>query len=110
MAKIIQIIDTDSTGHRVRLDDGSIVSLKHSYDVPTVGSELNEDDFLFDHGKPMSIEQMKSDAQVAANVLSEIVKPTGPRDATDAEILAADRAADRAEDRAEEARDDRKRG
>jgi hypothetical protein len=74
MPKIIQIIDTDSTGHRVRLDDGSIVSLKHSHDVPTVGAELNEDDFLFDHGKPMSIEQMNSDAQVAANVLSEIVK------------------------------------
>jgi hypothetical protein len=110
MPKIIQIIDTDSTGHRVRLDDGSIVSLKHSHDVPTVGAELNEDDFLFDHGKPMSIEQMNSDAQVAANVLSEIVKPTGPRNATDMEILAADRAADRAEDRAEEVRYDRERG
>jgi hypothetical protein len=111
MAKIIQLIETDSTGHLVRLNDGHVVLLKHSdQGPPTVGSELNEDDFLFDHGKPMSIEQMNSDAQVAANVLSEIVKPTGPRNAADMEILAADRAADRAEDRAEEARYDRERG
>ena len=107
MAKIIQIIDTDSAGHRVRLDDGHIVSLKHSHDVPNIGAEVNGDDFLFDHGKPMSIEQMNSDAQVQANILSEIVKPTGPREATDAGILAEDRAADAAEDKAEEARDER---
>jgi hypothetical protein len=70
MAKIIQLIETDSTGHLVRLNDGHVVLLKHSdQGPPTVGSELNEDDFLFDHGKPTSIEQMNSDAQVAANVL-----------------------------------------
>jgi len=142
MAKIIQIIDTDSAGHRVRLDDGHIVSLKHSHDVPNIGAEVNGDDFLFDHGKPMSIEQMNSDAQVQANLLSEIVQPhigdeiagfdhkvypcgckatgpgtlpdycpdhgtPGPREATDAGILAEDRAADAAEDKAEEARDER---
>ena len=143
MAKIIQIIDTDSAGHRVRLDDGHIVLLKHSTQgPPTIGSELKDEDFLFDHGKPLSIEQMNSDAQVQANVLSEIVQPhigaeiagfdhkvypcgckatgpgtlpdycpehgtPGPRDATDAGILAEDRAADAAEDKAEEARDER---
>jgi len=102
MAKIIQIIDTDSTGHRVRLDDGSIVSLKHSYDVPTVGAELNEDDFLFDHGKPMSIEQMKSITAFGRQYVAISDGLHGQEvplqfDGTNW-------------DRAEEARDDRKRG
>ena len=42
MAKIIQIIDVNSEGHRVRLDDGSLHTIAHGGQSPQVGDELVE--------------------------------------------------------------------
>lgn len=39
MAKIIQILDVDSDGHKVRLDDGRIVHILHGTDNADVGQE-----------------------------------------------------------------------
>ncbi len=41
MAKIIQILDVNSEGHQVRLDDGRVVSIPHgSGDALNVGDEI----------------------------------------------------------------------
>lgn len=42
MAKIIQIIDVDSDGHRVRLDDGRVVHMLHGGQHPEIGQEFTE--------------------------------------------------------------------
>lgn len=42
MAKIIQVIDVDSDGHKVRLDDGRIVRMPHGGEHPHVGQEVDE--------------------------------------------------------------------
>ena len=42
MAKIIQIIDVDSVGHKVRLDDGRVIQMPHGaqYQNPVIGEEV----------------------------------------------------------------------
>ena len=42
MAKIIQIIDVNSEGHQVRLDDGFLHTIAHGGQSPQVGDELVE--------------------------------------------------------------------
>ena len=42
MAKVIQIIDVDSEGHKIRLDNGEIVRWPHGPHVPHIGQELPE--------------------------------------------------------------------
>lgn len=42
MAKVLQVIDVDSNGHCVRLDDGRIVVTPHGGDHPQVGEEFPE--------------------------------------------------------------------
>lgn len=119
MAKIIQLIETDSTGHLVRLNDGHVVLLKHSdQGPPTVGSELNEDDFLFDHWHGQQNAQNVTAAEISEpHGMSGVpLGADGPgtgiglRENTTAEILAADRATDRREDLSEQTLDDRERG
>jgi hypothetical protein len=90
--KIIEICDVNSEGHKIRLADGTYRTVPHGVlkgdHELTVGSEYVEPnpamleawksdptDPLYDDGsKPMTIEQMNSEAQVAANILSEQVK------------------------------------
>lgn len=70
MPKVIQIIDVDAEGHKLRLDNGDIVRTQHPY-VPHLGEELGVDPT---HATPPTVEQMNSAAQVEANILSEVVK------------------------------------
>ena len=42
MAKIIQIIDVNSDGHQVRLDDGRTVTVLHSHQPAQLGDEFAE--------------------------------------------------------------------
>ena len=42
MAKVLQIIDVDSEGHKIRLDNGDVVRWPHGPHVPHIGQELPE--------------------------------------------------------------------
>ena len=89
LPKIIQILDVDSDGHTVRLSNGDVIKLPHTENhPPTVGEVLQELKdgrtavFPETGGRavrviPMALAQMNSPEQVAANVLSEIVKDSG---------------------------------
>lgn len=48
MAKILQVLDVDSDGHKVRLDDGRIVHMPHGVQHPETGEIFNE---AFDGGE-----------------------------------------------------------
>lgn len=82
MLTVIQIIDSDSQGHKVRLSDGSLRYLRlHPGYSPTVGTEVEVDSSNWgtvqhvadpDQGST-SVEIVNSEAQVAANILSQHV-------------------------------------
>lgn len=81
MAKILQILDINSDGHRVRLDDGRVIQIPHGHgeDI-SVGADLDAagGPGVSRHANspiPPSIEHLNSPAQVEANILSEIVQP-----------------------------------
>lgn len=40
MARVLQIIDVDSEGHKVRLDDGRTIVMPHSGQHPHIGEEV----------------------------------------------------------------------
>ena len=75
MAKIIQILDVNSDGHRLRLDNGGVVLVPHG-----TGQDLNVGDELKPWGirtqrseRAPSLEFLNSPQQVQANILSEVV-------------------------------------
>lgn len=84
MAKIIQILDVNSEAHRVRLDDGRVITIDHGH-----GDDISVGAFVADEPEdrlarmphrepeviPPSIEHLNSPEQVQANILSEIVQP-----------------------------------
>ena len=74
MPKILQVIDVNSDGHVVRLSDGSVATIPHGADVPCVGAEFGDPPAEI----PPTIEQLNSPAQIAANILSEIMQPHEP--------------------------------
>lgn len=87
MLTVIQIIDSDSQGHKVRLSDGSLRYLRlHPGYSPTIGSavEVDSSDWHFvDHvADPVagatSIEIVNDKDQVAANLLSGAVHDSQP--------------------------------
>ena len=67
MAKIIQIIDVDSAGHQVRLDNGFLHTIAHGGQSPQVGEELVEETHA------PTIGQLNSPEQEQAQALSEEV-------------------------------------
>ena len=70
MLTVLAVLDVNSEGHVVRLSDGSTTTLLHTADVPSVGAELGSPPVSI----PPSIDHLNSPEQVAANVLSEMVK------------------------------------
>ncbi len=89
MAKILQVLNVDSDGHRVRLDDGRVVDIPHgSGDALSVGDELPPWFHPLRHPEtsdPVTIapvEFLNGPEQVQANILSEIVQPHGGADAS----------------------------
>ena len=79
MAKIIQILDVNSDGHRLRLDNGGVVLVPHG-----TGQDLNVGDELKPWGirtqraeSAPSLEFLNSPQQVQANILSESVSIQG---------------------------------
>jgi hypothetical protein len=103
--KIIEICDVNSEGHKIRLADGTYRTVPHGalkgeHEL-TVGSEYVEPnpamleawktdptDPKFDDGsQPMTIEQMNSEAQVAANILSEVVKQNASSEQSTGPVL-----------------------
>lgn len=85
MAKVLQIIDVDSDGHKIRLDDGRVVYAPHGGELPHIGQEFTEiaqpvsddapevEEEPADEVKAPTIEQLDSDAQAQAQDLSVIV-------------------------------------
>ena len=74
MAKVLAILDVNSEGHVVRLSDGSITTLLHTAEVPSVGAECGYP--LVPVPPPIAL--LNSLEQISANMLSEIVN--GQRD------------------------------
>lgn len=46
MAKVLQVIDVDSDGHKVRLDDGRVIFMPHGGSHPQIGQEVPRDAHL----------------------------------------------------------------
>jgi len=41
MAKVLQIIDVDADGHKVRLDDGQVIVMPHGGEHPHIGKDVS---------------------------------------------------------------------
>lgn len=81
MMTVIQILDTNSVGHSVRLSTGHTVVIPHSGHEVTIGTQvenirLGPEGVLVDIVQPApkplapTLEQLNSEAQVAANIAS----------------------------------------
>ena len=73
MAKIIQVLDVNSEGHRVRLDNGWTAVIPHNSREVVIGAEFPS--LVIPEAIAPSTEFLNSPAQVQANILSEIVEP-----------------------------------
>ena len=73
MARIIEVIDIDSVGHTVRLDNGAVVTVEHAHEfrAQSVGDVM---DLPPDAGPPRSVEDLRHVSQVEANIMSELIK------------------------------------
>jgi hypothetical protein len=96
MAKILQIIDVDSDGFKVRLNTGDVIRMPHGGEHPHVGQELVERPFFVSDRPqlvrqvdedsieklytPPTIEQLNSPAQAEAQRMSAAIcgGDTGP--------------------------------
>ena len=74
MPKIIQLIDSDSDGHKFRLDNGTLVTVPYGGGHYSVGDTFGDPGSVHRMSMAPTVEQLESPAQVAANVLSELVK------------------------------------
>ena len=70
MAKILQILDVDSAGHKVSLDDGRVIVIPHGGDHPIVGQEIAESPTALEleNGRlKAEIENWKAESQQQCN-------------------------------------------
>ena len=83
MPRIIQIVDNDSFGVKVRMNDGQFLVIPHTDAcVPCVGEELHRDAdghlSTVPGGLPhLTVERANAPEQVVANVLSQAVHDSG---------------------------------
>lgn len=75
--KIIEVCDINSEGHKVRLSDGSYDTIPHNTGSVSVGEEWPPVKLDIETGAVTvapTLAELNSDAQIAANILSEKVK------------------------------------
>ena len=82
MPKIIQVIDVDSLGHKVRLDDGRVMFLHYTGRDISIGSDVEDAVCTTPATIAPSVEFLNSPEQVQANILSEVVLQHGESDAS----------------------------
>ncbi len=79
MPRILQIVDSNSAGFVVRMDDGETIIMRHDPAcMPCVGEEIERDEEgrwrSVPGGLPhLTVERVNSPAQVAANIASGFV-------------------------------------